>query len=363
VDVLRQLGAELRAAMHQVPGVLYTRASIEGGQPKLILQANEQTARLTGLSLSDVIGQLQSGLEGALGGSVLESLEELPVRVRHEEVQREDLVRLSSLALVAPEATAASGWVPLTALGHFALQSVLAGIDRLDGVRVNEVLGFTAAGVLAIDATREILRLLDDQSFQLPAGYRLTVAGDSEEEGRAVGQLSTYIPVLAVLMISALVLSFRSVGLAALVALVALLSAGMGFLALKVAGYPLGFNPLIGTAGLVGVAINGAIVVLAAIRADTHARTGDPVAVTGAVLHSTRHVVATSLTTAGGFAPLLLFTGGDFWPPLAVVLAGGVLFSVPLALVFTPAVYCLARTSAVNASVEHSVTECPTARA
>lgn len=90
-----------------------------------------------------------------------------------------------------------------------------------------------------------------------------------------------------------------------------------------------------------GVAINGAIVVLAAIRAVPAAGAAVPQAVTEAVRASTRHVVATSLTTAGGFLPLLLFTGGDFWPPLALDLAGGVLLSAPLALVFTPAAYCL----------------------
>ena len=37
----------------------------------------------------------------------------------------------------------------------------------------------------------------------------------------------------------------------------------------------------------------------------------------------------------------MLFTGGDFWPPLAVVIAGGVGFGVSLALLFTPSVYYL----------------------
>ena len=54
---------------------------------------------------------------------------------------------------------------------------------------------------------------------------------------------------------------------------------------------------------------------------------------------ATRHIVSTTLTTVGGFIPLLLFTGGDFWPPLAIVIAGGVGFSVTLSLLFTPAVY------------------------
>jgi multidrug efflux pump subunit AcrB len=39
--------------------------------------------------------------------------------------------------------------------------------------------------------------------------------------------------------------------------------------------------------------------------------------------------------------PLLLFSGGDFWPPLAIVIAGGVGLSGLLSLVLTPAAYRL----------------------
>jgi multidrug efflux pump subunit AcrB len=54
-----------------------------------------------------------------------------------------------------------------------------------------------------------------------------------------------------------------------------------------------------------------------------------------------RHVVSTTLTTIGGFLPLLIFVGGDFWPPLAIVLAGGVVGSTILAVTFIPAAYLL----------------------
>ena len=53
-----------------------------------------------------------------------------------------------------------------------------------------------------------------------------------------------------------------------------------------------------------------------------------------------RHILSTTFTTVAGFSPLLL-SGGTFWPPLAVVIAGGVGFSVILSLLFTPAAYAL----------------------
>ena len=75
--------------------------------------------------------------------------------------------------------------------------------------------------------------------------------------------------------------------------------------------------------GLIGVAINDAIVVLAALRENESSKVGNPEAVRDVVIRSTRHIVATSLTTMAGFAPLVL-SGGGFWPPMAVAIAGGV---------------------------------------
>jgi multidrug efflux pump len=82
-------------------------------------------------------------------------------------------------------------------------------------------------------------------------------------------------------MLAALVLSFRSFVIAGLIGVVAVLSVGLGLLSLWIGDYPLGFNPILGTAGLVGVAINASIVVLAALRAHPAARSGDLDAIVG----------------------------------------------------------------------------------
>lgn len=143
---------------------------------------------------------------------------------------------------------------------------------RLAGLGLNEIQGFLRQGALPITVTRAVQRRLVEDGFNLAPGYRLEVAGDSAEQGKAVGQLMTYVPLLALVMVATLVLTFRSFALAGVIGLVAVLSVGLGMLSLWAGGYSLGFNPLIGSAGLVGVAINGSIVVLAAIRANPAAR-------------------------------------------------------------------------------------------
>jgi multidrug efflux pump len=322
--------------------VTHTQASIRGGEPKLWLDIDEQRARLSGLTLSDIATQFQAALDGRVGGRVLEDLEDLPVRIRYAHSDR-DTLRLT--------VAGSDVWIPSNALGTVRLTPQLQGITRRNGERVNEINGCLRQGALPIEVTSRVLAAIDEGALALPPGYRIELAGDSAEQQRAVSQLLTYVPLLATLMVATLVLSFRSFALAGLIDVVALLSVGLGLLSLWVAGFPLGFNPIIGTAGLIGVAINGSIVVLAGIRANPAACAGDSRAIVDETVDATRHIASTTLTTVAGFMPLL-FSGGDFCPPLAVVIAGGVGLSGLLSLVLTPAAYLLMNSGKETASAE-----------
>jgi len=174
----------------------------------------------------------------------------------------------------------------------------------------------------------------------LPAGYEMELGGESAERNEAVGNLSGSLGVLMVVMVATLVLSFGSFRLAGIIGVVGALSGGLGLGSLWLFGYPFGFMAIIGTMGLVGVAINDSIVVLAAIRDDAYSQAGDSDAVRDVVLRSSRHVLATTFTTIAGFIPLII-EGGGFWPPLAVTIAGGVGGATLLALVFVPSSYLL----------------------
>ena len=79
---------------------------------------------------------------------------------------------------------------------------------------------------------------------------------------------------------------------------------------------------------------------LAAIREDSIAVRGDREQLVRVVTHSTRHIIATTLTTIVGFLPLIV-GGGGFWPPLAITIAGGVGGATFMALYFVPSLYLL----------------------
>jgi multidrug efflux pump subunit AcrB len=346
LDILKQLGQQARSLLVQLGQITHANATLDEVLPQLQLQMDEEEILLAGLDRNTIAQQLDSNLEGTTGGSILESTEELPVRVRLAQSDRANLDNITSLDLLATTSgtqdrnSTSVKTIPLSSLGKVQLKSQIAEISHYNGVRVNTVQGFLTPGILPNDALTEFKQRLNNGEFQLPNGYSYQFGGEAEEQNDALGGLVSTIGVITVLMIATLVLSFSSVRLAAVIGVVAIASFGWGLFSIWLFDYPFGFTAIIGTVGLIGVAINDSIMVLSAIQQHPVAQTGDRQAIQKVVLHSTRHVIATTLTTAIGFVPLLL-GGGEFWPPLAVAIAGGVIGATFVAIYLIPAAYII----------------------
>ncbi|MDJ0599913.1 MAG: efflux RND transporter permease subunit [Crocosphaera sp.] len=342
LEILSNLGEKLRKELSQVSHITHTRDSLSENLAKLGLQIDEEKSRLTQLSNANVANQLNSTLEGITGGTIVESSEELPVRVRVNGSQRGDLDNIRSLDL-----TANGQSIPLTSLGNMSLLPEINQITRRNGKRVNTVQGFIETGILPSKVLSDFQKRLENLNFVLPSGYTLEIGGESAERNNAVGGLLSLVGGLTIIMVATLVLSLGSFRLAGIIGVVGICSVGLGLFALWLFGYPFGFMAIIGSIGLVGVAINDSIVVLTAIKDDPEAKLGNPRAIREVVLHSTRHVLTTTFTTTIGFVPLLL-GGGGFWPPLAVVIAGGIFGATLLALYFVPCSYLLIQKKTVR---------------
>jgi multidrug efflux pump subunit AcrB len=351
LSTLRELGLELRERMSRVPTIIHSISTLTATSPKIWLEADENQASLAGLGLVDVAAQLNYRLEGVPGGSILEGNEEIPVRVRVSDDARSTLDEIGSTPLLArgpvsmPMRSSIQGegfpGIPLETLVDVELRPTLDGIPHRNGRRVNTVRGYTTSGVYPETAFNGLGEVLEADPIDLPPGYRIEVGGDAAERSDAMSNLFAYVPVLVLLMIAFVSLSLNSFRLGAVVFAVAIQSMGLGLLSIALFGYPLGFQAMIGLIGLVGVAINAAIVINSALRADRDAVAGSPDAIRSVVVGETsRHIVSTTITTFGGFLPLILSPGG-LWPPFATGIAGGVLLSTIISFYFVPAAFLL----------------------
>ena len=342
LDILRELGIQARAELAQVAHITHIRNNFAEALPRLALFLDEEQTRLSQLNHTQIAQQLNTNLEGIVGGSILEDREEVSVRVRLAKSDRAELNQINTLNLV-PENQLSSEdfpFLPLSNLGQIKLVPETAIITRRDGQRVNIIKGFITAGVLPSTVLADFQQRLSNSNFQLPPGYSIEWGGESAESNEAKGNLLSTVGIISVLMVAILVLAFNSFRSAGIILLVAIGSVGLALLCLWLFDYPLGFMSILGTVGLIGVAINDSIVVLAAIRNDPSAREGDLHAMIKVIVCSTRHVLTTTITTISGFIPLFL-DGGEFWPPLAICIAGGVVGTTLFAIFFVPCVHLM----------------------
>ena len=170
------------------------------GQPcRRAAQARGRAAsgrsELAGLDKVQIARQMQLGLEGRLGGSMLEATEELPVRVRLDDRNREDAQGIASLELIGE----AGRTTPLSALGRLTLLPETANIPRFQTERCNTVQGFLLAGELPSAYVAEFERRWAERGLALRPGYHLGFGGETEARNEAVGNLLASVGLLMTL--------------------------------------------------------------------------------------------------------------------------------------------------------------------
>ena len=337
LDRLKTIGDDIRGFMSQTQDITHSRSTLQPGTPKVWVNINEAEANLAGMSLVQVAEQLNTTLSGKQGGSIIESTESIPVRVRIGNDNRDDLAALENMNIINPSADQA---IPLTAIADLEVRASRGAIPHRNGVRVNVIEAYIRAGVLPSVVLGRVKDKMTQADYQLPAGYQLEFGGESAERNKAVGKLLASVGLIMTLLLTVVVLSFNSFRLSAIIFLSAFQSIGLGLLSVYLFDYPFGFTVIIGLLGLMGLAINAAIVIIAELKMDKKAVQGDSAAIIRCVQSCARHITSTTITTVGGFLPLIL-AGGGFWPPFAVAVAGGTVLTTILSFIFVPAAFSL----------------------
>ncbi|MDG1065721.1 MAG: efflux RND transporter permease subunit [Luminiphilus sp.] len=340
VNKLKELGEQFRQRMDALPDVTHTKVSMEAGPPKLVFHLEEEKLKQVGLSRVQVATALDAALRGRLGGELLEDTERLPVRTRLARKDWSNSNVLQNMRIPVQQSASGVKAVPLSALGTAQLEPDDSPITRENGERLNRVQAFLVRGVLPEEALKLLREKLNADPIELPPGYYYSFGGDTDERAGVIEDLMAPLGIITAALVATILLTFNSWRLSGIAVLVCGCSFGLSLFALALFRYPLGINPLIGVIGSIGVSINAAIIILTALQQDSKAASGDAEAVIRVVRDSSRHIVSTTVTTFGGFLPLIL-EGSRFWPPFAMAIAGGVLLSTVISFFLVPPLFYL----------------------
>ena len=179
---------------------------------------------------------------------------------------------------------------------------------------------FITVGLLPEEVLEELRSPWPRRRSRCRPGYRIEWGGDSDARAETTNNLMSSMGLIVAAFVAAIVITSTRSGSLFVALPVCLLSAGLSCLALATFGYPFGIQALIGVIGSIGVS---------ALQLDPALAAGDRRAIGDVVARAARHVVSTTVTTFGGFLPLIL-AGGGFWPPFAMATAVSFYFVPPV---------------------------------
>jgi multidrug efflux pump len=339
LETLEELGRRATTVLANTPGVRNVRDNYGNEALQLIAQVNEPVARAIGVDQGSVANELRYRLDGLVASHLQEGDEQVDIRVRLADAQRQDIADLNAVYF---KPTANAPLIPFASVATLEPSWEAASIYRRDGQRTLSVLAYPDFGLTAAQVSKRFTPQLDQLAASMPPGYSLEFGGESEQRAEAESNLRNKAIYTFCIIVLLLIAQFHSFLVATMILAVIPLSLGGAMVGLWLTGYPLNFMAIMGMMMLVGVMVTNAIILVEGFEQRRAA--GEPIRqlVIDGTRERTLHVVVTSVNTITGFIPLAL-SHSPLWPPLAIAIIGGLTMSTVICLVALPAAYVLFR--------------------
>ena len=351
LEDLQRKAFEVERVVRTVPGAVGVAASRVQGKPYVEIEVDRAQAARHGLNAREVLDLVESGIGGTVVGTAIEGRARLPIQVRLQASERDDIERLGDLLVP----TANGNPVPL---------SLLARIHRTDGPgeiasENGRLRVFVQANVQDRDLgsfVTEVRERMDREIVPtLSKGMTLEYSGEFENQLRAARTLRQIVPTVLAIIFVLLYLVYRSAVEAAHVLLAVPFALSGGVFLQWALGWHFSVAVWVGYIALFGTAIQTGVVMvvyleetLAARRAAlgdrfTHADLIQAVK-DGARLRL-RPKVMTVATIVASLLPIFWShrTGAEVMKPLATPVIGGMVSSLIHILIVTPILFVLIR--------------------
>jgi copper/silver efflux system protein len=335
---LRQLGAGVRDAIADVPGVADLQVEQQMDVPQVRIRADREVMARYGMTAGDLAEAIDVAFNGEVVSQVLEEGKSFDLVVRFPAALRSTAEAIA----LAPFDTPTGARVPLGQLARVTVERGPNEISR-ENVQRKIVVQANVAGRDLGGTVSDIRRRVAD-AVTLPAGYHVEYGGQFESQAeatRAIAALSL-LSVAAIFLI--LFADFRSARVAALIMANLPLALIGGVLAVLATSRIVSIASLVGFVTLFGIAVRNGILLIAHYRHLLLEGVPFREAIVRGSLERLSPIFMTALSAGLALIPLALGggePGKELQTPMAIVILGGLLSSLALNMVVLPALYLL----------------------
>jgi len=338
INTIYRLRDQIKAIVASVPNTLSIRDDWGEWAKKLIVDVNQEEAKLAGFTSQDIASSLQSQISGVEATQFREGKEIIPIELRSKEAFREDLGKIEGLTVYS---YSYARRVPLLQVASTRLAWQPSVIQRRDKIRTmtiqSDVDGRFASEVLA-DIMPKVKALMASDTW--PAGYKVEFAGEDKESNDAQASILVGLPLAMGLLIMCLIYQFNSFRRPLIIVLtIPPMMVGVTW-GLMISSAPFGFMAFLGLISLMGVIVNNAIMMIDRMEIEKAAGQTPQNAIIVACQRRLRPILSTATTTIIGLLPLSL-NGGEMWRPMANTIMFGLAFATVLTLALCPVLYSL----------------------
>jgi CzcA family heavy metal efflux pump len=324
-------------AIQKVHGVVDVLDGIENtiSGPATTFQINPAVAARAGFTPEEVAVDASAILEGEPASTpVVVNDRAYTIRVRFPEEARATFERMSNTLL-----TSASGRT--ATLGSLATVTSDPGqteIRRENLQRLVEVTG-RFEGVDLGSGIAAVKKVVND--LRLPSSIRVEYGGTYAEQMKSFRDLLMVLALALVLLFAVLLFEFRTFSAPTAILASALLSTFGGLLALLITRTTFNVASFMGMIMVIGIVAKNGILLLDAEHRFRNLGFSPEDSMIQAGRRRLRPIVMTALATVAGMLPLAfaIGKGSQMLKPLAITVVGGILSSMVLSLIFTPAIH------------------------
>ena len=333
-NVLRAIGSELELIINDAPDVSHTKSLAGYSNTNIEFEFNSSNVSLSGKNTELLVNELYAENNGIIVSSMLDSNKEIPIRIKGTRDSSDITGDTGYLSIPTRDGIDFIG-----NYGQATINKTSSYVTRRNSQRVNQVEGWIWTGTLPHKTEQYLEEKFNEFERNLPPGYSIIVGGEAESRGQSQSQIYSSAIIYLLLITFGLVFALNSFKQTLLILSVAIFSIGLSFLGLKLGQQNYGFIGTVGALGLIGLSINDSIIVLSHIKEKANQVSMTKSDLIEVVIRSTRHIITTSLTTLGGFLPLIF--ANIFFRPLAWAMSIGVLGATMTALLYIPAMFIL----------------------
>ncbi|MDZ4362805.1 efflux RND transporter permease subunit [Brevundimonas sp.] len=332
-DIFRWLQPILAASLDN-PGFSRPRLNYEPNAPRLLVDVDPEKAAALGVSSQEIGRTLETMFGSRRATTYIKGGQEYDVILQTERDNRRNVADLEALYV----STGSGNLIPLSSVVTTQTSGDTPDRRRLDRQRSISLSADLNPGTTIADA----IAFLEAEVAKQPTGVATTqwggAARDQQEAGSAVGIAFGLALLLVFLVLAA---QFESWITPAVIMLTVPLAAAGGLFGLLMAGSSLNIYSQIGLIILIGVAAkNGILIVEFANQLRDQGRSIREAIIESSTLRL-RPIVMTSIATAFGALPLVLWQGAGAGSrqTIGVVIFAGAIFSTLLTLFVVPVIY------------------------